>query len=278
MKLLEIAGKILNKTFWFRHNYPRKRVPEWCRHILFSKREGWEENIKADFKAFPQVMLTFGAMSIEAIERADIVVPYEFEDLLWLADRPSLTKKKFIPIPSRGVVELCHNKRLFNSTLSSLGFEEILPDDHNLTPPYILKPNQGESSNGTFVVTSFDSEIRNANLVEDPSNLKQQLVLGMYEYATHMIVRNGKILAELTIEYRFATDKPVKGKTKCVWRRAVRCPDIENLLAVLQSIGFEGICCFNYKMVSGKIQLIELNPRFGGSLSSHFSYLLSQIA
>jgi len=276
-KIVKTTGKILNRAFWFRHNFPRKKIPEWCRHILFSKRESWEENIKADFEAFPQVTLTFGTMSIEAIELADIVVPYEFADLLWVADRPSLMKNKFIPVPSRAVVELCHNKRQFNSTLSNLGFDAFLPDDHHLTPPYILRPNEGESSNGTFVVTSFDSEIRNAQLIQDPKNLKQQLVFGKYEYASHLIVRNGQLLAELTIEYRFATNKPVKGKSECVWRRAVKCPDAGGLLKVLQAIGFEGICCFNYKMVDGKIRLIELNPRFGGSLNPHFSYLLSQM-
>ena len=275
--MLEIAGNFLDQFFWLRHGRT-KRIPKWCRHVLFSKRDDWEPFIRADFKPFHHVTLEFEKMSEEAVERADFVVPYELSDLLWLSDRPSLTKNKPIPIPARRVVDLCHNKRLLNSTLVDLGFESLIPSTSvPLVPPYILKPNTGENSIGTFIVTSFDSEIRNSHLLADSENIKQQLIPGEYEYATHMAVRAGELLAELTIEYRFDTTLPIKGKSKRIWKRATSCPDVGKLLDVLRAIEFEGICCFNYKMVEGKIMLIELNPRFGGSLSPHFTYLLSQM-
>ena len=34
----------------------------------------------------------------------------------------------------------------------------------------------------------------------------------------------------------------------------------------LWTLGYEGTCCFNYKLVDGAPVILELNPRFGGSL------------
>jgi predicted ATP-grasp superfamily ATP-dependent carboligase len=277
-KIAKKIGNSLERAHWSRQNR-RAKIPSWCRNILFSKREAWETFIRTDFKLHPEVNIKFGEMTVEDVQAADIVIPYEYSDLVWLSERPWLTENKRIPIPNRQVVDLCHDKHRFNTTLIELGFGALIPaEGESLTPPYIVKPNQGESSVGTFVVTSFDSEIRNAEELKKPGNLKQKMILGKCEYATHMVVGKGKLLAELTIEYRFEKDMPVKGIDETVWKRTTRCHDTATLLDVLNKIGFEGICCFNYKVAEGQMQLIELNPRFGGSLSSHFTYMLTQMA
>jgi hypothetical protein len=277
-KVIRKVAQFLEHAHWFRQNRSTK-IPAWCGNILFSKREAWEPYIRGDFKRYPTVKIEFGAMTVEAVQRADIVITYEYSDLVWLSERPWLTENKRIPIPSREVVDLCHNKRLFNATLVDMGFGALIPEEGEApAPPYIVKPNEGECSNGAFVVTSYNSEIRNADLLQKPGNMKQKMIVGRYEYATHMIVRNGELLAELTIEYRFENEMPIKGLQDSVWERATECHDSATLLEVLRRLGFEGICCFNYKMVDGQMLLIELNPRFGGSLAPHFTYMLSQMA
>ena len=35
---------------------------------------------------------------------------------------------------------------------------------------------------------------------------------------------------------------------------------------ILDAMGYEGTCCFNYKLEDGALRLLEVNPRFGGSL------------
>jgi hypothetical protein len=276
--IIKFQGRLLDSNYWLRNREPA-RIPDWCKRILFSKRDAWESSIRQDFASFPKVKIEFSDLSVDAVARADIVVPYELSDLLWLAERPELTENKRIPIPSSQVVEICHNKLLFNSKLIGLGFKNLLPETHiSLEPPFIVKPQEGESSDGVFFVSSHEILERNAEEINKGKNVKQEFIRGKYEYATHMIMRNGELLAELTIQYRFNSEYPVKGKTPEMWRRAVKCPEIKKLVQILLAIGYEGICCFNYKIADGQLKLIELNPRFGGSLTPYFTHMLSMIA
>jgi predicted ATP-grasp superfamily ATP-dependent carboligase len=276
--IIKFQGRLLDSNYWLRNRQPAI-IPSWCKRILFSKRDSWEYSIRQDFDYFPKVELEFSDLSVDAVARADIVVPYEFSDLLWLAEHPELTQNKRIPIPSSQVVEICHNKLLFNSKLIELGFNNLLPKTHiSLEPPFILKPNEGENSDGIFFVSSHEILERNAEEINKRQSVKQEFIRGKYEYATHMIMRKGELLAELTIQYRFNSEYPVKGKTPEMWRRAVKCPEIQKLAKILRAIGYEGICCFNYKILDGQLKLIELNPRFGGSLTPYFTHMLSMIA
>ena len=39
--------------------------------------------------------------------------------------------------------------------------------------------------------------------------------------------------------------------------------DFENILSLMN---YQGICCFNYKILDGKPKIFEINPRFGGTM------------
>jgi hypothetical protein len=39
-------------------------------------------------------------------------------------------------------------------------------------------------------------------------------------------------------------------------------------------LNFQGLCCFNYKLVDGQPVIFELNPRFGGSLPRDINRML----
>ena len=43
-------------------------------------------------------------------------------------------------------------------------------------------------------------------------------------------------------------------------------PALGPCTAILEALGYEGTCCFNYKWEEGALRFLELNPRFGGSL------------
>jgi carbamoylphosphate synthase large subunit len=43
-------------------------------------------------------------------------------------------------------------------------------------------------------------------------------------------------------------------------------PALPACTAILEALGYEGTCCFNYKWEGEAIRILELNPRFGGSL------------
>jgi hypothetical protein len=275
---LKKLGATLDHLFWAKQAWRHTYLPKWCGRILFSVREPWEVMVRSSFSAYPEVALEFAAMTEDRVQRADLVVPFEFSDLVWLADRPDLVKNKPIPIPSRALVDLCHDKPAFSNAVRDLGFASLIPAmDGPLTFPYIVKPRQGECSHGTHVIASTEDEALHAKVISDPDNFRQQMVPGQIEYATHIAIQRGKVIAEVTMEYRFAVEAPVKGKDRLLWRRATQCPDLETLTNVLRALGYEGLCCFNFKLVNEQIRVIELNPRFGGSLAPHFARFLAMV-
>jgi len=274
---IEKTSSFLDHLFWAKHEFHHSHLPDWCNRLLFSVRPPWERMVRSSFSDFPGVKIDFATLTEEIVERADLVVPLEFSDLQWLADRPDLVRNKPIPVPSRKLVELCHDKPAFNAAVIDLGFSDLIPSmEWPLDYPYIVKPSRGENSNSTFVIRSPSDEVKHAALLADSASFRQEMLAGPVEYATHMAIRKGKMLAELTIEYRFDDQLPVKGSDRYI-RRAISCPDSELLANVLRALGYEGLCCFNYKMISNKIKLIELNPRFGGSLAPHFKNFLAMM-
>ena len=56
-----------------------------------------------------------------------------------------------------------------------------------------------------------------------------------------------------------------------------QCDYLDKFSAILNSIGYEGLCCFDYKVINGKPQIFEINPRFGGSLSAYFFTFLKKL-
>ena len=44
-----------------------------------------------------------------------------------------------------------------------------------------------------------------------------------------------------------------------------------------QEVGFEGLCCVNYKYRDGIPKILEINPRMGGSLARFFFSFLRRL-
>jgi len=107
-------------------------------------------------------------------------------------------------------------------------------------------------------------------LIDSPDYFCQRIIEGQTEYATHIIFRNNEIASYINVEYFFSDNVSIKGQDRIICKTICDCPHLELFSAMLASIGFEGLCCFNYKEVDGKPFVFEINPRFGGSLSSFF--------
>ncbi|MGL6071044.1 hypothetical protein, partial [Craterilacuibacter sp.] len=207
------------------------------------------------------------------LAEADLVVPLDIEPLLALRQQPrAVWENNPIPLPSTRSIQLCDDKLVFYRHLLAAGFGRELPriaEAGLLKTPFILKKRQDVMGQHCYVVHNQQDLQRYAPLLDDPDYFCQTLVTGDEEFATHLLVRDGRVEHALNIRYRFAGNTPVKGKDPA-FRAPVPARHLALFGEMLAALGFEGLCCFNYKEEGGKPLVLEINPRFGGSLCPYF--------
>ena len=245
--------------------------------ILFSIAPVQEANLRKGLR-FTNIELDFNEFTDERISSNDFVIPLTIPDLKRLDKARHLLKNNNIPIPTLESINICDDKYLFYETLISKGFDHLLPKiESNLPYTYILKKKITERGVDNYIISDGETELKYENFISSQDYFCQQMVLGNKEYATHILFRNKKIDASLNIEYVFSNEVPIKGQDIVMNRRIVASPFNQIFSEILESIEFEGICCINYKELDGKPLIIEINPRFGASLSLYFISFLRKI-
>jgi len=106
--------------------------------------------------------------------------------------------------------------------------------------------------------------------ITDPGYFCQELVSGPSEFATHILFVGRRIVKALNIKYEFESATPIKEQDADCLKVVHRCPHLDLFARMLRAIQFEGLCCVNYKVAQGRPMLLEINPRFGGSLAPYF--------
>jgi len=82
----------------------------------------------------------------------------------------------------------------------------------------------------------------------------------------------------LTIKHHYKKHNriPIQGEEKA-FQNIVKCKHLELFSNILKNIGYQGLCCIDYKMKDNSPMIFEINPRFGGSLSPFFfSFLVAE--
>jgi predicted ATP-grasp superfamily ATP-dependent carboligase len=95
----------------------------------------------------------------------------------------------------------------------------------------------------------------------------QELVPGIHEYSTSLLVDNGRIVDYACSRYEFSSETYVWPALDYSRSEYVSVPQshLEVMSAFL--LGFTGICNFNYKLrPNGQMCIFEVNPRVGGDL------------
>ena len=238
--------------------------------ILFSRQDGWEAMIRRGF-AHTRHALEFGELTGRDFSRYDLVVPLTVADTLVLGTQRHALAHNPLPIPDARCVHLCNDKYLLNRELSALGFAQFVPTMlDEPAPPFVLKARVAENSERCYIIGDTTDQARHQALIGNEEYFCQRLVPGRSEFAAHMLVAGGRLVTETTVEY--VSDRPVfiKAGATFLGKKIGRCafaPLFEHMLAV---IGFEGLCCINYKVANDRPMLLEINPRFGGSLAPLF--------
>lgn len=262
----------LAKAGWIEHLAPMPRM-----RILFSKMPDWESNLIGAFQKCGH-QIEFAEFTPESVRNRDLVVPLTIEDLLILDGMRDLVERNPIPIPSPESVRICNDKQVFEETLIAKGFSEFLPGKRRAGEfPYILKRNIDAWGRHCGVIHSMADEPPVRALLQDPDYLQQRHIPGQEEFTTHVAIREDQLVAALNIRYRFSSESPVKGRSKALTIHPCTFSHGALFREILLAIGFQGLCCFNYKLERGKPMILEINPRFGGSLGTFFPGFLRQL-
>lgn len=257
-------------AFHARERFRSHLYPERKKRILFSREQDLEKNIKDGFYDSPHE-IAFEDFPPRNIKNYDLIVPLTLPDLKSLNEVRNLILDNPIAIPSMECILLCDDKYLLNKSLASKGFGHFLPREGGApTYPYILKKRIDLSGKNSHLISDKQQEQVFSDISTHPEYFSQTFIKGSYEYATHILFKNQRIVHSMNIEYKFNTETPIKGKDKPMYTMICHCPYLDVFAAMLTSIGFNGLCCINYKVCDNHLFLLEINPRFGGSLSRHF--------
>lgn len=245
--------------------------------ILFSSEKNLEQTIRRSFR-FTKHEIAFADLSAETIKDRDLVAPMTVAALKYLTEQQDPGFPNLMPIPSMEAILLCDDKYLLNQKLAANGFAAFVPRmGDKQTFPYILKKRIDAWGVNTHIVSDAEQEKAFSDKITDPDYFKQQLITGPFEYATHIIFKDGRIVCSLNVEYKFSKERPIKGKDLPVYSRLCSCPYLDLFSQVLSCIGFNGLCCVNYKVHENRPYIFEINPRFGLSLGPYFFAFIRQL-
>lgn len=238
--------------------------------ILFSDLAGSHDLIRQGFHRTNHAIF-FGEFTEKTIVEYDLVVPLTIEDIDRLNAMRPLIEKNPLPIPSDECVRLCDDKVLLNRFLLAHGFGELVPRvEGEFSAPYILKKRIDQTGKHSCFVLDEHQE-RNL-LVAAPMEdyFRQEIVPGRFEYASHILFVGGRIIRSLSFEYELKDEFLIKGQFWPIEQKMISCPFPDLFTSILRTIGYEGLCCIDYKISDGRLYILEINPRFGGSLRPYF--------
>lgn len=229
-----------------------------------------------DPAAFDIAFLDFETAPLDG---AEIVVPLTLQDILMLHRSHPAERHRYLA-PSPAVMALCHDKKALNERLLDSPFASLIPplQAPGLRQlPYVLKKREATSGEQTFILRTAEDEARHAGHLGSEQYFCQSYVEGPIEYASHMLFAGGRLVYHSTNQY-WMRPHDVKGNGARPVREiigfAMAEPVIAALAEVVSGLGFEGLCCVDYKVQEGRVRLLEINPRFGFSLFRDINRLL----
>lgn len=238
--------------------------------ILFSKKNDWEKPIRRKLKKSTLFFYEFDEVDPNIF---DIVVPLSLHAQKYANEHPNLITLKKALIPSNYCIDLCNNKKSLYDFLVKNNFGMFVPKrNSDLIFPYILKKKIGVWGIGISIIYNSQDELENWEKIQSDDYFREEYILGKEEYTAHVVIKNKSIVFLKAIKFIFSEKYFVRGKdyehtTAQEVNHSHFKQTFENILI---AIGYQGICCFNYKIVNHNLMIFEINPRYGGSLTYFF--------
>ncbi len=244
----------------------RWRLPAGKR-ILFSPWPEIEAPVRRGFQAMRH-QISFGPVPPGGGD-FDLVVPVSVEALQATDDR--LRRRNPLPIPLPAAVDLCDDKAALNARLRKEGFGLHVPGEARVSAyPYMLKRRRDAGAVNAYHIADADGEAAHRDKIDSLDYLRQEWIEGAVEYSEHLLLIRGRLRRALTVSYRMQAERSIRGRDPVLLHRRCHSRHLRLFESMLNAIGFEGLCCVNYKIRGGIPIILEINPRFGFSLAPFF--------
>lgn len=231
-------------------------------------------------------------------DHSRVYLPVHEEIFIAAKYREQLEQHGFIvPVADFGVLEQLHKKECLFDVCQKYGIPT--PEIHRITSldnlpeifssmeyPLVIKDNQTNSAKGVhYIHNRYGAEAIYSKLCESKNQYPfiQQHVKGD-GYGVSILMNHGEVRA--VFAHKRLREKTYTGGTSTV-RISVREPMLEEYaIALLSKVKFHGVAMveFKYDKKSNNAMVIDVNPRFWGSLSLaihsgvDFPYLLYKMA
>ncbi|MCF4127464.1 hypothetical protein [Methylobacterium sp. SyP6R] len=241
--------------------------------IIFGHKPDWEKDIRACVGAdYDIVVGGEGWCARNDWQSFDLIVPLTIRDG-WMLRKAGIRLAGKALCPSAQAVAFCHDKHGFSSALSLTRFHATIPrlidKADGLMFPCILKQKMDEYGTNSLILHGEADAVTWSRRIGSPGYFLQEYISGSEERATHLLLRNGRIVHAYTVAYDMGEQPFVKGQW-CQHRSMTGSHDerfLDVFADILRIAGFtDGTCCFDYKVVDGIPKIFEVNPRFGWSL------------
>jgi len=246
------------------------------RKVLFSDKYGWEKDIRRRINAWRYAPF-FKSFSEADLDAFDVLIPQHLTDIVFLNENHAELHGKKCFIPSLSAMNLCNNKMQFNDFMVDMGFGRLIPKvNDELAYPYILKKCIDENGSRSRIINSKLEEKPFQRFISSDEYYRQECIPGSDEFTTHILMAGGQVVFHRTLRFIFKKPLFVKGVgCKPSKHEKLRtCPYIDIFTDILNHLEFEGLCCFNYKVIDENLKIFEVNPRYGGSLTRFLSPML----
>jgi hypothetical protein len=251
-------------------------------NIRFGKSDAWKGLIDS---AIDRAIFKYkiGDLHREDFAKFDCVVPLDLPDYNEIKSNYCFYGKKFWA-PDRDVVDLCHDKLALNRLLLGGKFAELVPplrESSKRQFPYIAKRRLDGYGRNSFVVKHSDDEQTIDTKLQSSDYFCQTYIPGSEEFALHVLMVDHKVIYAQTVKHKMGENYYVKGAFKHPAQTTYLSKNehIANFSAILMELGYSGTCCIDYKMHNGLPMLLEINPRFGASLTGDINrYLAAYLA
>ena len=178
-------------------------------------------------------------------------------------------------VPDRRSIDILADKAAFAGHVDAHGLSRLCPKPFTsvaeATFPCVLKRVDLNAGRGVAVVrTRFDLELR---LEQEPwrgqACILQSLAPGEVEFVTHCVCAKGRVLWHCSFLYEMETPDAIRTPDNVRSMRATTAARgvIAAIEAFLAPLAYDGPCNVDYKIApDGRIIVLEINPRLGGSL------------